>query len=304
MEPTIKVENLTKIFNNRKAIDNLSFSVQKGEIFGLVGPDGSGKTTLIKLLAGIIQPTEGEIVINGLDIQKDYKKIKPLIGYLSQNFSHYLDLTVEENLEFFAEMHKIKNYRDRIEFLLRFVNLENFRNTLIANLSGGMKQKLALISSLIYEPEILLLDEPTTGVDPISRREFWFLLHKLVLEGKTIFFATPYLDEAERFNKVLLLDSGKKLACDSPSNLLANVDFSVLEIICSNLNTASKILKEYGDVQVFGDRIHLVLPKQKRNLIEEVKKSIESAGVELYQIQEINPTLENVFFHLITKRNQ
>lgn len=304
METAICVKNISKVYGKIIAINNLSFDIQRGEIFGLVGPDGSGKTTLIKMLAGLIKPSVGEIFINGFNLEKDFNKIKPIIGYLSQNFSHYLDLTVEENLEFFAEIHKIVNYRDRLEFLLRFANLQNFRKSLIANLSGGMKQKLALISSLMYDPEILLLDEPTTGVDPISRREFWLLLNQLVVEGKTIVFATPYLDEAERFNRVLMLDKGEKLVCDSPMKIIEEFEFVVFEILCSDLNKGSEILRSYGEVQVFGDRIDLVVNTENKNVVENFEKEFENNRIELIQVQKVNPTLENVFFHLMTKGNR
>lgn len=299
METVISVSNLTKQFRNVLAIYNLSFEIKRGEILGLVGPDGSGKSTLIKLLAGILKPTSGKILIFNKDIQIEYEELKPFIGYLSQNFSHYLDLTVEENLEFFAEIHKIRNFRERLEYLLEFAKLKNFRRTLISNLSGGMKQKLALISSLIYDPEILLLDEPTTGVDPISRREFWFLLNQLISKGKTIVFATPYLDEAERFDKVLFLSNGKMLTLDTPSSIISNFEFSVAEVICSELNLARKVLANLGEVQMFGDRLNIVFPKGYKRFTDIVKEVLESNGILIQQITIIRPRLENVFFFKI-----
>lgn len=299
METVISVSNLTKQFRNVLAIYNLSFEIKRGEILGLVGPDGSGKSTLIKLLAGILKPTSGKILIFNKDIQIEYEELKPFIGYLSQNFSHYLDLTVEENLEFFAEIHKIRNFRERLEYLLEFAKLKNFRRTLISNLSGGMKQKLALISSLIYDPEILLLDEPTTGVDPISRREFWFLLNQLISKGKTIVFATPYLDEAERFNKVLFLSNGKMLILDTPDAIVYNFEYSVAEVICSDLNFARKVLSNLAEVQMFGDRLNIVFPKGNVEFLERIRDILLSNGVKIQQITTIKPRLENVFFYKV-----
>jgi ABC-2 type transport system ATP-binding protein len=304
MDYAIEVKSLTKFFGKVLALDNLSFRIRKGEIFGIVGPDGGGKTTLIRLLSGILSPTSGEISILGLNLHKNLDKLKPILGYLSQNFSHYLDLTVEENLEFFAEIHKVDNYKEKMEFLLEFAKLKHFRKELIANLSGGMKQKLALITSLIYDPEILLLDEPTNGVDPVSRREFWFLLNQLVARGKTFVFATPYLDEAERFHKVLMLNNGKMLCCDSPENIIDGFEYEVAEIICSNMIDLPKILSEIGEVQVFGDRINLIYPKQNLDMKEKIKNILEYYGIVIYKYDVIKPTMENVFFSYLKAGSQ
>ncbi len=301
MYETIVVESLTKRFRDIVAIDNVSFSVAKGEIFGIVGPDGGGKTTLIKLLSGILKPDKGKIQILGKDLEMEYEQLKFSIGYLSQNFSHYTDLTVEENLEFFAEIHKVENYQERLEFLLEFARLKNFRKTLIGDLSGGMKQKLALISSLIYDPVVLFLDEPNTGVDPISRREFWLLLNKLVENGKTIVFSTPYLDEAERFHKVLMLDKGKMLGCDTPENFISGFDYHVVEIICSDLLMVEEILMNQFEVQTFGDRLNVLFPKEKLDFINWIRKTLQSNNIEIYQISNVRPSLENVFFNLLKK---
>ncbi|MGB9913221.1 MAG: ABC transporter ATP-binding protein, partial [Candidatus Kapaibacteriota bacterium] len=250
------------------------------------------------------KPTSGRIFIMGFDLTNDYTRIKPFIGYLSQNFSHYLDLTVEENLEFFAEIHKVRHYRRRMELLLEFANLKNFRKTLISNLSGGMKQKLALISSLIYDPDILLLDEPTTGVDPVSRREFWFLLNSLVLDGKTIIFTTPYLDEAERFNRVMMLENGNILVCDSPGKIVSDFDFLVLEIICSELNRARDIIQNFGEVQVFGDRLNLIFKGDPTNYQVKIIETLKRNDIEVFNYELVRPTLENVFFYLLKKKQQ
>ncbi|MCX7908036.1 MAG: ABC transporter ATP-binding protein [Ignavibacteria bacterium] len=302
MNYPIEVEGLTKKFQDLTAINNLSFYVKRGEIFGIVGPDGSGKSTLIKLIAGILKPDEGEIRFFDINSFKETKRIKSRIGYLSQNFSHYVDLTVEENLEFFAEVHRVKNFKERFEFLLDFSKLRPFRKTLISNLSGGMKQKLALISSLIYDPELLLLDEPTTGVDPISRREFWLLLNQLVSKGKTIIFATPYLDEAERFHKVLMLNKGEMLCCDTPEKIISSFEYLVAEVVCSNLELSKELLSEFGDVQIFGDRLNLISSKSNPNFLEKAKDKLLKNGIDLISCELINPSLENVFFYLLKNK--
>lgn len=299
--PIVIVENLSKKFNGHFANFEINLTVNKGEILGIAGPDGSGKSTLLRQIAGLIGPSSGKIEILGNDIRKNYGEIKKKIGYLSQNFSHYVDLTVKENLEFFAEIHGVKDFNKKYKFLIGFANLENFQNTLVSNLSGGMKQKLALICCLVYEPEILLLDEPTTGVDPISRREFWFLLSDLVRRGKTILFSTPYLDEAERFHRVALLNEGKLLACDTPINLIKefSTHYEVIEIYGSDHIRIKNLAKIKFEIQLFGDRINLVVPRNEVN-IDEFISSIKELGLSNIEINRISPSLENVFFNLIS----
>lgn len=298
--PVIVVKNLTKKFGNVLANYEINFSVNRGEIFCVAGPDGAGKTTLIRQIAGSIKPTEGTIHIFDVDIQHNFDEVKRKIGYVSQNFSHYTDLTVRENLEFFAEIHQIQNFSEKYEKLIKFAKLENFQNVLVGNLSGGMKQKLALICAMIYDPEVLLLDEPTTGVDPISRREFWFLLSSLVKSGKTILLSTPYLDEAERVNRVALLNQGKILVCDSPKNLIEkfNSDFDVFEIVGKGLSESIDLFKNKYEIQLFGDRINVVMPKSERNL-SELNEFIKGVGLPEVEIERISPRLENVFISLI-----
>ncbi|NQU17599.1 MAG: ABC transporter ATP-binding protein [Candidatus Saganbacteria bacterium] len=219
MARAIESENLTKKFDRLVAVDRLSINIEPGEIFGLVGPDGSGKTTTIRLLSTAMEQSSGSAKILGLDISKDEEKIRERIGYLPQQFSLYGDLTVEENIDFFADIYNIeKNIREKKkEELLKFIDLSSFKKRRAQFLSGGMKKKLALACSLIHKPEVLFLDEPTTGVDPISRREFWKILHGL--PSLTILVATPYMDEAERCNRVGLLNEGKLLICNSPAEI-------------------------------------------------------------------------------------
>jgi ABC-2 type transport system ATP-binding protein len=219
MNSIIDIQNIHKSFGSVKAVKGISFNVSKGEMFGLVGPDGAGKTTTIRMLCGLISPKEGMLLILDMDISKNKKTIQKNIGYLSQKFSLYGDLTVDENIEFFAEIHNIKDYERRRNELLDFTRLKEFRSRAADKLSGGMKQKLALACSLIHKPRILFLDEPTTGVDPVSRRDFWKILSGLLKEGITIFMSTPYLDEAERCNRVALMNKGEIIALDTPGKI-------------------------------------------------------------------------------------
>ncbi len=231
----IRTENLTKRFGSIMAVDALTLQVAEGEIFGLVGPDGAGKTTTMRLLTTIMEPTSGEAWIAGLHIGKDAEAIKENIGYMSQRFGLYPDLTVMENLDFYADIYSEprKSRQAKIERLLAFSNLAPFKRRLAGNLSGGMKQKLALACALIHTPKVLFLDEPTNGVDPVSRRDFWRILYSLLREKVTIFVSTAYLDEAERCNRVALIDRGKMLACGTPDDVKKLMKGTILEIRCA-----------------------------------------------------------------------
>lgn len=217
----ITLKGLTKKFELVSAVDNISFEAEEGHIFGLVGPDGAGKTTTIRMLAGIMEPSGGEASVNGMDIVKQADELKESIGYMSQRFGLYEDLTVIENMNFYADIYCVakKERQERIKRLFEFSGLEPFQKRLARNLSGGMKQKLGLACSLIHTPKVLFLDEPTSGVDPVSRREFWRILYELIKEGVTILFSTSYLDEAERCSRVALIHKGNLLRCDSPENI-------------------------------------------------------------------------------------
>jgi ABC-2 type transport system ATP-binding protein len=300
MDIVIKIEKLSKNFGDIKAVDDISFNIAEGEMFGLVGPDGAGKTSTLRTLCGLIKPNSGNITLLGIDIVKNKKEVQNKIGYLSQKFSLYGDLSVDENIEFFADIHGVKNYIDRRNELLEFTRLTPFRNRRAEKLSGGMKQKLALSCSLIHRPKILFLDEPTTGVDPVSRRDFWKILSGLIKEGITILMSTPYLDEAERCNRVALMNKGKILGLDTPQNIKKSIDREVIEIVCPEARKAYKIIKDEPgfEVQLFGDRIDIVVQnstKQLNNILE----FFNQKGLLITSYRVIPPSLENVFIHLV-----
>src|SRR3989339_1376598 len=261
MQSVIKIENLHKSYDETNAVNGITLSVNKGEMFGLVGPDGAGKTTTIRIMCGLLNPDEGAVSLLGKNIVKEKKSIQKSIGYLSQKFSLYGDLTIDENIEFFADIHGVKHFEKRRDELLEFTRLTPFRDRLADKLSGGMKQKLALACTLIHKPKIIFLDEPTTGVDPVSRRDFWKILSGLLKEGITIFMSTPYLDEAERCNRVAMMNNGKIIAMDSPHKIKESMTKVIVEIICSPIREAYKIINDKTDfgVQMFGDRIDVVL---------------------------------------------
>ena len=299
MEFAVKIEKLRKSFGDIKAVDDISFNVGLGEMFGLVGPDGAGKTTTIRNLCGLIKPDSGKITLLDIDINKHKKEAQNKIGYLSQKFSLYGDLSVDENIEFFADIHGVKNYFDRRNELLEFTRLTPFRDRPADKLSGGMKQKLALACSLIHRPKILFLDEPTTGVDPVSRRDFWKILSGLIKDGITILMSTPYLDEAERCNRVALMNKGKILSLDTPQNIKKSIDREVIEIVCPEARKAYKIIKpESGfEVQLFGDRIDIVVQNSAVSL-NNIIGLFKQKGLLITSYRVIPPSLENVFIHL------
>jgi ABC-2 type transport system ATP-binding protein len=294
------VQDVRKVFVDERqqtvvAVDGLSFEIRRGEIFSLVGPDGAGKTTTIRMMCGVSQPTEGIIRILGKDMRIEREAIKRFIGYLSQRFSLYGDLTIDENIDFFAEIHRLQDFQSRKEELLDFMRLTPFRGRLAERLSGGMKQKLALACTLIHTPQLIFLDEPTTGVDPVSRREFWKILSAVLKSGVTIVMATPYLDEAERSTRVAFIHEGRLLMCDTPERVKASFKSYVLELICSDPRTALAILKQSKDVEgaeLFGDRLHVVLSKRS---FQSITRSLEAEKIDVLSTRFVPPTLEDVF---------
>ena len=302
MTNIIEIENLKKNYDDVSAVKSVSMSVEKGKMFGLVGPDGAGKTTTIRVLCGLIPPDNGEITMMGMNLFHQRKEIQKNIGYLSQKFSLYGDLTIDENIEFFADIHNVKNFEKRRDELLEFTRLTPFRDRLADNLSGGMKQKLALACSLIHKPKILFLDEPTTGVDPVSRRDFWKILSSLMSEGITIFMTTPYLDEAERCNTVALMNKGEIIALDSPKSIKEQIDKEFVEVVCSPVRIAYGIIKNRFDfeVQIFGDRLTIITNNYKLDF-PMIEKNLKENGVKIESHRSITPSLENVFITLIKK---
>jgi ABC-2 type transport system ATP-binding protein len=300
MNKIIQIDNLKKSYKDIIALNNVTFSVHQGEMFGLVGPDGSGKTTLIRILCGLLHIDEGSVRIMGKDIKKERKSIQNSIGYLSQGFSLYGDLTSDENIEFFGDIHNVKDYHTRREELLEFTRLKPFRNRLADKLSGGMKQKLALACSLIHKPKIIFLDEPTRGVDPVSRRDFWKILAGLLREKMTIFMSTSYLDEAERCNRVAMLNHGEIIALDVPQEIKETMKKEVVEIICNPIRSGYLLIKDRTvfESQMFGDRIHVVLDDYQKNY-PRIEKLLQENKIDILGKRIITPSLENVFMHLI-----
>jgi len=304
MSNIIVIQNLVKNYADVEAVRGISLSILPGEMFGLVGPDGAGKTTTIRILCGLLPFNSGAVSLFDLNIREEKKEIQKKIGYLSQKFSLYGDLSVDENIEFFAEIHGVKNYEERRNELLTFTRLLPFRKRTADNLSGGMKQKLALSCSLIHKPEILFLDEPTTGVDPVSRRDFWKILSSLLKEGITIFMTTPYLDEAERCNRVALMHNGRIINLDTPQNMKASIGMEVIEIICGDIQAASKLIKANFnfETQLFGDRINIMVEKNQ-NAFSEIESMLNRNGISILDHRLLPPSLENVFIHLVEEES-
>ena len=302
MEAVIKINDLKKSYGSVLAVDGVKYDVNRGEMFGLVGPDGAGKTTTIRMLVGLLVPDNGSAEVLGFDLLSQKNLIKNEIGYLSQKFSLYGDLTIDENVEFFADIHGVKNFEERRDELLEFTRLTPFRDRLADKLSGGMKQKLALACTLIHKPKIIFLDEPTTGVDPVSRRDFWKILSNLLKEGITIFMSTPYLDEAERCNRVALMDKGKIISCDTPKNVKESMNMLVLEIVCTPVRTAYNIIKSTTDfeVQMYGDRLNIAVSEYEKDYALIKKLFVENSIIEIDK-RIITPSLENVFIHYMSK---
>jgi len=297
---TVETRGLGKKFESVEAVRSLDLTVREGEMFCLVGPDGAGKTTTIRMLCGILEPTSGQAAVLGYDLDRDVAEIKNRIGYLSQKFSLYGDLTVDENIEFFAEIHLVRDFRKRREELLEFTRLASYRGRLAERLSGGMRQKLALACTLIHTPRLIFLDEPTTGVDPVSRRDFWTILSSLLRSGITIVMTTPYMDEAERCSRVGLLDSGRLLVADTPQNIKLLMRGTVVEIVCPEIRRAFAILKERREareVQLFGDRLNVVVDKPEKEILL-IEAALVREGIPVLQKRLLPPSLENVFISI------
>jgi len=305
-DAAITLDHVKKRFGQTEAVRGVSFDVRKGEMFGLIGPDGAGKTTTIRMLCGLLRADSGVIKVLGKDPVTEHHAITRTVGYFSQKFSLYGDLTIDENIAFFAEIHGVKGYQARRTRLLDMMQLTKFRDRLAERLSGGMKQKLALACTLVHEPDVVLLDEPTTGVDPVSRREFWRLLSDFLSQGITIFMATPYLDEAERCSRVALMSEGLVLALDQPSAIRATFPGEIVEVIADPQEAALAVVGQDAgvrDVQTFGERLHARLEQgQGEPAVARISAALQRAGVGVTSLRVLPASLEDVFIDRVTQK--
>lgn len=307
MKYSIQVNNLTKRFGNFTAVDNISFNVKEGEVFGFLGANGAGKSTAIRMLCGILSPTSGDAIVGGYSVMNEPDKVKKVIGYMSQKFSLYNDLSVEENINFFGGVYGLegKKFKERKDWVLQIANLKGKEKLLTGSLPGGIKQRLALGAAVIHEPEIVFLDEPTSGVDPISRRNFWDLINDLSANGTTVFVTTHYLEEAEYCNNITLINAGKIIAEGTASELKTNyIKNKIYEIECERVVDALDILQNENyvdDTSIFGNNIHIIVNDNFNNE-QQIKKTLtEIHSIEVKRIEKIIPTLEDVFIHLLDK---
>ena len=301
----VRTERLTRRFGDLVAVDRLDLEVSRGEVFGLVGPDGAGKTTTLRLLCGLIDPTDGKAEVAGFDSARQTEAIKDRIGYMAQRFGLYADLTVAENLAFYAELFGVpRAERDTLApRLLRMTRMEPFQDRQAGRLSGGMKQKLALMCTLLHKPEILFLDEPTNGVDPVSRRDFWEILYQLVKEGLTVVVTTAYLDEADRCDRVGLMHRGRLIRCGSPPALKSDLEEICYAVRCRDQRAARTLLRDTDGVvsaEPFGAALH-VFADTRRTTAERLQAALEEKGLGPADFQPIAPSLEDAFIALIHK---
>jgi drug efflux transport system ATP-binding protein len=304
-QPAIIANSLTKRFGDFTAVDNVNFEVRRGEIFGFLGPNGSGKTTTIRMTLGLMKPTSGEVDVLGMKMDGNTSKIRPRVGYMSQRFSLYNDLTVLQNLNFYGAAYGLKNaeLQERIQNALVMAGLEGRENSKTKDLSGGWRQRLALSAAILHRPEMLFLDEPTAGVDPVSRRAFWDLLYKLIAEGITVFVTTHYMDEAEHCHRLAFIQRGKIIAYGSPAEIKSEMMHGqVLEIAPSDAVEAVKVLRaaqESGslpieEVELYGSLVHIVAPDMKKQQ-RAIEHELRHAGIDTEHADIIEPSLEDVF---------
>ena len=299
----IRTQGLTQTFGDNTAVNNLTLTLKEGEVFGLVGPDGAGKTTVMRLLAGLMPPTAGDAWVYGCHTVKDAEQLRHHISYMPQRFGLYLDLTVQENIDFYADLYNVSRQtrKEKIPELLAFSNMTEFRDRQARNLSGGMKQKLALACALVHTPKVLLLDEPTNGVDPLSRRDFWRILYRLLEEKVTIFVSTAYLDEAERCARIGLLHRGQMILSGTPDEVKEHMRGALVEIRCSDpRGVLSSLVAAMVPVSagLFGAKIHLVLDGDAAQALSAVKDKLADLGVQA-ETELVLPSLEDVFISQI-----
>jgi len=306
----IEVKSLSKVFGNFKAVNDISFNVKQGEIFGFLGANGAGKSTTIRMLIGILEPSSGDAIVGGYSIKNQPDLVKTQIGYMSQKFSLYNDLTVEENIRFFAGVYGLtgKKYDERKKWVLKVADLEGKEKLLTGSLPGGIKQRLALGTAVIHEPKIVFLDEPTSGVDPISRRNFWDLINDLSAAGTTVLVTTHYLDEAEFCNDIILINAGKLIAQGTAKELKTNyIKNTILEIESDKVVESMEILEKedwIGETSIFGNYIHVILNDNLKGE-EDIREILTSKhSIAVHRVDKIIPTLEDVFIHLLEKDNK
>ena len=307
MNLSVEAKQLCKRYRSQKrgelAINGIDLQIPCGQLFGLVGPDGSGKTTTIRILASVMKPSSGHVIIEGFDVEHHPESVRTLIGYMPQAFSLYPDLTVMENLNFYADINGVQEARrkNRIEELMDFTRLGEFTKRRSEHLSGGMRKKLALACALIHEPRVLLLDEPTTGVDPLSRRELWQILSRIILNDVTVLVSTPYMDEAERCNQVGILNEGKVLAAGSPRELELKLPFEILEVKARPRRVIREVIGATEGIlrwRPVGDRLRLSVDRQDSFEIR-LRKALQDAGAEISILRQAKPTMDDVFIYMV-----
>jgi ABC-2 type transport system ATP-binding protein len=302
-EPVVSVAALTRRFDDIVALDDIAFDVRLGELFGIVGPDGAGKTTLLRILAGVLPPTSGDATVLGVSVARDPERAKPHMAYMAQRFGVYADLTVRENILFYADLYRVpqRERAARLDRLYAFSRLGEFQHRLAGQLSGGMKQKLSLSCALVHQPALLLLDEPTFGVDPISRRDLWLIVHEMVAAGMTAIVTTSYMDEAERCDRVALLNDGRVLALDAPSRIQQRLDgrlFAIRSAAPRALRAAVAALPAVQTATLFGDAVHAVVTRGTE--AEALAAGLAAMGAEFDAVEPAAPSLEDAFLQLVT----
>ncbi len=303
--PIIQTAGLTRVFKNTRAVDSLDLAIQPGALFGLIGPDGAGKTTTLRLLAGLLDITAGSAEVAGFDLGKQPEAAKARIGYMAQQFSLYGELSVQENLRFFSDLYGVPSAQQagRSERLLRFAGLDGFKDRRAAHLSGGMQKKLALACTLIHQPQILLLDEPTTGVDPVSRREFWNILTDLHLEGTTILVSTPYMDEADRCSQVGLMYAGRLVVCDTPQAIRERIEGEIVALHPQDWQAARRLvagLPGVSEVQTYGETLLLIVDSARLRL-PQIENALQREGLVYQSARQVPPRMEEAFISLIRR---